>query len=102
MKTWFEAIGYRVGQTAAKARDLFDLLGGGAEESLAAEIRLGHDLAAAMLARVQLVEENPVTRYASDIGRWLAGNPKAKKIPFTFRVTAKRAWCGKGPCLIQN
>ena len=36
----------------------FDLVGGTEEESLRAEIRLGRDLAAALLERVPLVEEN--------------------------------------------
>jgi beta-barrel assembly-enhancing protease len=91
MKTLFEAIGYRLGKTAAKAKNIFDLVGGEGEESLRAEIRLGHELAAAMLERVPLAEENPVTRFAEDIGRWLGGNVKEKRLPFTFRVTAERA-----------
>lgn len=55
-----------------------------------AEIRLGRDLAAALLERVPLVEENGITRFAAEIGRWLAGNVKEKKLPFSFRVTAER------------
>ena len=90
MKSLFEAIGYRVGKTAAKARSLFDLVGGDEEESRRAEIRLGRDLEAAMLMRVQLARENSTTAFAKDIGLWLADNVAEKKIPFTFRITAER------------
>jgi predicted Zn-dependent protease len=55
-----------------------------------AEIRLGRDLAAAMLERVPLVEENEATRFAAQIGRWLAGNVKEKKLPFMVWVAAER------------
>lgn len=90
MKSLFEAIGYRIGKTAAKAKSIFDLVGGDEEESRRAEIQLGRDLEAAMLMRVQLVEENPATKFTKDIGRWLADNVPEKKIPFTFRITAER------------
>lgn len=90
MKTLFEALGYQLGKAAAKAKNLFDLAGGGGEESLKAEIRLGHELAAAMLERVHLVEENKLTRFAGDVGQWLASNLKEKQMPFTFRVIAER------------
>jgi hypothetical protein len=48
-KTLFEAIGYALGQKAAQAKNAFDLVGGTEEDSLRAEIRLGRDLAAALL-----------------------------------------------------
>ena len=51
-KTLFEGIGYRLGKAAVKARNIFDLIGGDEAEGLAAEIRLGRDLEAAMLERV--------------------------------------------------
>jgi hypothetical protein len=51
-KTLFEAIGYRLGQKAAQAKNAFALMGGTEEESLRAEIRLGRDLAVAMLERI--------------------------------------------------
>ena len=89
-KTLFEAIGYRLGQKAAQAKNAFDLVGGTEEDSLRAEIRLGRDLAAALLERVPLLEENEATRFAAEIGRWLAGNVKEKKLPFIVRVTAER------------
>jgi Zn-dependent protease with chaperone function len=89
-KTLFEAIGYRLGKKAAQVKSAFDLMGGTEEESLRAEIRLGRDLAAAMLERVPLVEENESTRFAAQIGRWLAGYVKEKKLPFIIRVTAER------------
>src|SRR5260370_1190529 len=60
------------------------------EDSLRAEIRLGRDLAAALLQRVPLVEENERTRFAEQIGRWLAARVKEKKLPFSVRVTAER------------
>lgn len=91
MKTLSEAIGYRLGKAASKARNILDLVGGGEEESLVAEIRFGRDLAAAMLERVPLAGEDRVTRFAIEIGHWLAGNLTEKRIPFTFRVTAERA-----------
>jgi predicted Zn-dependent protease len=91
MKSLFEAIGYRLGKTAANAKSIFDLLGGEEEESLRAEIRLGHDLAAATLERIPLVDDNAGTKFATEIGRWLAGNLKEKRIPFTFRFTAEAA-----------
>jgi predicted Zn-dependent protease len=89
-KTLFEAIGYRLGQKAAQAKNAFDLMGGTEEESLRAEIRLGRDLAAALLERIPLVEENATTQFAAQIGCWLAENVKEKKLPFSFRVTAER------------
>ena len=91
-KTLFEAIGYALGQKAAQAKNAFDLVGGTEEDSLRAEMRLGRDLAAALLERVPLVEENEATRFAVQIGRWLAGHVKEKQIPFIFivRVTAER------------
>ena len=90
MKTFFEAIGYRLGQKAAQAKSAFDLMGGTEEESLRAEIRLGRDLAAALLERTPLIEENETTRFAAQIGQWLAANVREKKLPFSFRVTAER------------
>jgi predicted Zn-dependent protease len=89
-KPLFEAIGYALGHKAAQAKNAFDLVGGTEEGSLRAEIRLGRDLAAALLERVPLVAENEVTRFAAEIGRWLAGNVKEKQIPFIVRVTAER------------
>jgi predicted Zn-dependent protease len=89
-KTLFEAIGYALGRKAAQAKNAFDLVGGTEEDSLRAEIRLGRDLAAALLERIPLTEENEVTRFAAEIGRWLAGNVKEKKLPFIVRVTAER------------
>ena len=90
MKSLFEAIGYRVGMAAAKAKNIFDLYGGDDEESRRAEIQLGRDLEAAMLMRVQLAEENPATRFAKDIGLWLADHVREKRIPFNFRVTTEQ------------
>jgi predicted Zn-dependent protease len=89
-KTLFEAIGYALGHKAAQAKNAFDLVGGTEEDSLRAEIRLGRDLAAALLERVPLVAENESTRFAAQIGRWLAGYVKERKVPFTVRVTAER------------
>ncbi len=90
VKTLFEAIGYRLGQTAARAKNLLDLLGGEEEESLRAEIRLGRDLAAAFLERIPLVEPSVATRFAAEVGAWLAGHVKEKRLPFVFRITAER------------
>ena len=89
-KTLFETIGYRLGQKAAQAKNAFDLMGGTEEESLRAEIRLGRDLAAALLERIPLVEENETTRFVAQIGCWLAASVKEKKLPFSVRVTAER------------
>jgi beta-barrel assembly-enhancing protease len=89
-KTLFEAIGYALGQKAAQAKNAFDLLGGTEEDSLRAEIRLGRDLAAALLKQVPLVQENESTRFAAQIGHWLAAHVKEKKLPFVIRVTAER------------
>ena len=88
-KTLFEAIGYRLGRKAAQVKSAFDLMGGTEEESLRAEIRLGHDMAAALLARTPLVQENERTRFAAQIGQWLASRVKEKKVPFAVRVTAE-------------
>ncbi len=88
-KTLFEAIGYRLGKKAAQAKNAFDLMGGTEEDSLRAEIRLGRDLAAALLGRIPLVEENPTTRFALQIGLWLAENVTEKKLPFSFHFTAE-------------
>src|SRR5512146_1127045 len=89
-KTFVEAVGYLIGKKAAQAKNAFDLLGGSEEESLRAEIRLGHDMAAALLERTPLVEENETTVFAAQIGRWLGGHVKEKKLPFNVRVTAER------------
>jgi beta-barrel assembly-enhancing protease len=89
-KTLFETIGYRLGQKAAQAKNAFDLMGGTEEESVRAEIRLGRDLAAALLERIPLVEENETTKFAAQIGFWLASNVQEKKLPFSFQFTAER------------
>jgi predicted Zn-dependent protease len=89
-KTFFEAIGYTLGRKAAQAKSAFDLMGGSDEESLRAEIRLGRDLAAALLERTPLVQENDATRFAAQILRWLSANVQEKKLPFSVRVTAER------------
>jgi len=89
-KTLFEAIGYRLGKKAAQAKNAFDLMGGTEEESLRAEIRLGGDLASAFLERVPLVEENDATRFAAQIGCWMAARVKERKLPLSVRVTAER------------
>ena len=89
-KPLFEAIGYLLGRKAAQAKNVFDLMGGTEEESRRAEIRLGHDLAAALLERTPLIEENATTRFAAEIGRWLAAGVKEEKFPFSVRVTAER------------
>jgi predicted Zn-dependent protease len=89
-KTFFEVIGYKLGQKAAQAKNAFDLMGGTEEESLRAEIRLGRDLEAALLDHTPLVEENDATRFVTQIGRWLAANVKERKLPFRALVTAER------------
>lgn len=89
-KTLFEAIGFKLGQKAAQAKNAFDLMGGTEEDSLRAEIRLGRDLAAALVERTPLIEENETTRFVAEIGRWLSEHVKQKQLPFTFRVTAER------------
>jgi beta-barrel assembly-enhancing protease len=89
-KTLFEMVGRRLGQKAAQARNAFNLMGGTEEDSLRAEIRLGRDLAAALLERIPLVEENETTRFAAEIGCWLAASVKENKLPFSVRVTAER------------
>jgi beta-barrel assembly-enhancing protease len=91
MKSLFEAIGYKLGKTAANAKSLFELLGGEEEESLRAEIRLGHDLAVATIEQVPLVRENTSTQFATRVGHWLTANLNDKRLPFTFRFTAERA-----------
>jgi len=64
-------------------------VGGTAEDSLRAEIHLGRDLAAVLLERIPLVEENESTKFAVQIGCWLAAHVKEKKLPFRVRVTAE-------------
>jgi beta-barrel assembly-enhancing protease len=86
-KTLFEAIGYALGHKAAQAKNVLDLMGGTEAESLRAEIRLGRDLAAALLKYVPLCEENEVTRFAAQIGCWLAAHVEEKKLPFVVWVT---------------
>ena len=89
MKTLLQAIGYKLGKTAANAKSVFDLLGGGEEESLRAEIHLGQELAAATLEHTPLVQENTVTRFAREVGVWLAGHLAENRMPFVFRFTAE-------------
>ena len=88
-KTLVEAVGHLLGKKAAQAKNAFELMGGSEEESLRAEIRLGRDMAAALLLRTPLVEENEATVFALQIGHWLASHVKEKKLPFTVRVTAE-------------
>jgi beta-barrel assembly-enhancing protease len=89
-KTLFEAIGYTLGKKAAQAKNAFDLVGGTEEESLRAEIRLGRDMAVALQQRTPLAKENESTRFAAQIGHWLAAHVKEKRLPFPVRVTAER------------
>jgi predicted Zn-dependent protease len=89
-KSLIEAIGYRLGQKAAQVKSAFDLVGGTEEESLRAEIRLGRDMAGALLARTPLAQENERTRFTAHIAQWLASHVKEKKLPFTVWVTAER------------
>jgi predicted Zn-dependent protease len=89
-KSLFEAIGYKLGQKAAQAKNAFDLMGGTEEESLRAEIRLGRDLAASLRERIPLVEDNETTRWVEQIAFWLAAHVKEKKLPFSVMVTAER------------
>jgi beta-barrel assembly-enhancing protease len=88
-KTLFETIGYRLGRKVAQAKNAFDLLGGTEEESLRAEIRLGRDMAAALLERTPLVAANETTEYTEQIAAWLAAHVKEKKLPFSVRITAE-------------
>src|SRR5258708_39950493 len=89
-KTLFETLGYRLGKKAAQAKNAFDLMGGPEEDSLRAEIRLGRDLAAALLERIPLVEENATTKFVEQIGLWLAAHLKEKQLPLNFPVTGER------------
>jgi len=89
VKPLFEAIGHKLGQKAAQAKEAFDLMGGTDEEALKAEVHLGANLAAALLRRIPLVEENPSTVFAAQIGRWLASNISVRKLPFSVRITAE-------------
>jgi len=73
-----------------QAKNVFNLMGGSEEESLRAEIRLGRDLSAALLERTPLAEENETTKFAVQIGHWLAANVNEKKLPFNILVTAER------------
>jgi len=67
-KTLFEAIGSRLGQKAAQAKNVLDLLGGTEEDSLRAEIHLGHDLTAATrgLAAALTAHGAPERRFEAD------------------------------------
>ncbi len=89
-KTLFEALGYALGRKAAQAKNAFDLMGGTEEESRRAEIRLGRDLAAALLERTPLAPENEACQFAAQIGEWLAAHVQEKKLPFVVRITAER------------
>jgi len=89
-KSFIEAIAYRLGRKAAQAKSAFDLFGGTDEDSLRAEIRLGRDLAAGLLERIPLVQDNETTRFAVQITGWLAGSVKEKKLPFRVHVTGER------------
>src|SRR5215472_11697029 len=88
-KPLLEAIGHTLGRKAAQAKNAFDLMGGSEEESLGAEIRLGRDLAAAVVERTPLMHENETTRFAAQILRWLAPHVRERKLPYTVRVTVE-------------
>jgi len=85
----FETLGYRLGKVAGKARSVFDLVGGDEVDALVAEIRLGRDLEAAVLERVEMEGENDSTRWLGEIGCQLAAHLKEKHVPFRFHVTAE-------------
>ncbi len=89
-KTFIEAIGYRLGRKAAQAKSAFDLMGGTEQESLRAEIRLGRDLAAALVQRTPLVVDSQKTRFAAQICDWLGAYVQEKQLSFCIYVTAER------------
>ena len=91
MKSLFQAIGYQVGRGAAKAKNIYDLVGGDDAESLRAEMRLGDELAQAALANRPLIRPNETTQYARDIGQWLASYLTERRLRYTFHFTAEPA-----------
>jgi beta-barrel assembly-enhancing protease len=88
-KSLFESLGYKLGRKAAQVKDAFILMGGDEEQSLRAEIRLGSEMAATLVERTPMVQENDNTRYAAHIGRWLAARVREKKLPFSVKITAE-------------
>lgn len=91
MKSLFQSIGFQLGQGAAKAKNLYDLVGGDDAESLRAERRLGDELARAALQHHPLVAPTATTQYAADIGQWLASHLAERRMPYTVHVIAERA-----------
>jgi predicted Zn-dependent protease len=62
-------------------------MGGSDEESRRAEIRLGRDMAAALVERTPLAPENETTQFAGEILLWLASHVRERRLPFSVRVT---------------
>lgn len=91
MTSLFQTLGFKLGKTAANAKNVFDLVAGGEEESLRAEIRLGQDLAGGLLERLPLAAPSRNTDFVTDVGRWLAGALKNRQMPFAFRVVSERS-----------
>lgn len=87
----FETLGYRLGKAAAKARNVFDLVGGDEVDALVAEIRLGRDLEAAVLERTDMEDESDNTRWLGEIGSQLATHLREKHVPFRFHATAEQS-----------
>jgi len=87
----FEKLGYRLGKAAAKARSVFDLVGGDEVDALVAEVRLGRDLEAAVLERVEMESDNDNTRWLGEIGCQLVAQLRDKHVPFRFHVTAEQS-----------
>lgn len=88
-RTFLETIGFKIGSKAAQAKSAFDLMGGDEEEARVAEIRLGHDMAEAMLRRVPLVEPNESTQFAQQIINWLGSRVTERRLPFHLYITAE-------------
>jgi predicted Zn-dependent protease len=88
-RTFIETIGFKIGQKAAQAKSAFDLMGGDDDEARVAEIRLGHDMAEAMLRRVPLVEPNESTQFAQQIVKWLGSRVADRRLPFHLYITAE-------------
>jgi beta-barrel assembly-enhancing protease len=88
-KSFFASMGYALGQKTAQPKNTFELIGGTGEESLRAEIRLGRDMASALLERTPLAAENQTTAFAAQVGEWLASHMKEKKLPFSFWITTE-------------
>ena len=89
MNSLLQILGHKLGQTAASAKNVIDLMSGGDDDSRRVEVRLGQDLEAVTLEQTPLAPESRLTQFTADIGGWLVNRLANNRLTFVFHVTAE-------------